>query len=98
MAGLVGREGIYPIWDDSCGLTPMFVREAAEGGFEESLHLSGGTGDGGFYICRVVGDGEGLVVLRAGFEDTAFVLSSRFVAILVGQVDLDAGEMRFESV
>ena len=96
LAGLLGWQSA--VRDDSRGLAAVFVREAAEGGFEESLHLSGGTGDGGFYICRVVGGGEGLVVLGAGFEDTAFVRDSCFVAVFVGQVDFDAGEMRFESV
>ena len=44
----VGRQSA--VRDDSRGLAAVFVREATEGGFEESLHFAGGAGDGGLHI------------------------------------------------
>jgi hypothetical protein len=99
LPGLLGWQSA--VRDDSRGFAAVFVREAAEGGFEEPLHLVGGAGDCCLDVGRVVGDGKGLMVFWAGFEDTALVLdsgASAFVAVLVGQMDLNAGEMRFESV
>ena len=76
----------------------MLVFDAAEGGYQKSLHFVGGTGDCGLDVVGVVGDCEGLVIFWPGFEQAAFVLEAGFVTVFVGEMDFYAGEFIFVSV
>jgi hypothetical protein len=79
-------------------LSALSVFEATVSGFKESLHFAGSARDCSLDVCRVVGDGEGMAIFRPGLEKTAFVPKAGLVAVFVAEMNLNASEMRFESV
>jgi hypothetical protein len=82
----------------SCSQGTVFVFDPAEGAYEESLHLGSGAGDCGWDVGGVVGNGECLVMFMTDFEAAAFVLRSGLVPVFIAEMDLNTGELVFESV
>lgn len=75
-----------------------FVREAAVGVFELSVHFGGGTGEGILDVRGFVGDDEGLMTFGSGFEHAALVFWTGFSDVFAGQVNFDPGEVGVESL
>jgi len=75
-----------------------FVAEAAVGGFEKTMQLGGGPGEGGVDVGGLGGDDEGAVAFGTGLEQAAFVSGAGLFVGFAGEVNFDAGEIRVESM